>query len=87
LDAWAASPARFREDTNAEEDLARGGYRDRVVLVMPVPAPATRRFSAPPERVPCRSGASRGSVPGRTAPAPGGTGPDPGRSRPVLSPA
>ncbi|WP_461110363.1 sacsin N-terminal ATP-binding-like domain-containing protein [Streptomyces calidiresistens] len=32
LDAWAASPARFREDANAEEDLARGGYRDRVVI-------------------------------------------------------
>ncbi len=29
LDAWAASPARFREDANAEEDLLRGGYRDR----------------------------------------------------------
>ncbi|HEY5395510.1 MAG TPA: hypothetical protein VIL16_08930, partial [Trebonia sp.] len=32
LDAWAASPARFREDANAEEDYALGGYRDRVVL-------------------------------------------------------
>src|SRR3954449_10984846 len=32
LDAWAASPARFREDANAEEDLARGGYRDWVVV-------------------------------------------------------
>jgi hypothetical protein len=32
LDAWAASPARFREDANAEEDLARGSYRDRVVV-------------------------------------------------------
>src|SRR5260370_35565074 len=31
LDAWAASPARFREDANAEEDYALGGYRDRVV--------------------------------------------------------
>ena len=29
LDAWSASPARFREDANAEEDLTRGGYRDR----------------------------------------------------------
>ncbi|MEJ2861309.1 sacsin N-terminal ATP-binding-like domain-containing protein [Actinomycetospora flava] len=29
LDTWAASPARFREDANAEEDLLRGGYRDR----------------------------------------------------------
>ena len=32
LDAWAASPARFREDANAEEDYALGGYRDRVVV-------------------------------------------------------
>ncbi|MGW7367570.1 sacsin N-terminal ATP-binding-like domain-containing protein [Streptomyces sp. NPDC054841] len=32
LDAWGASPARFREDANAEEDLALGGYRDRVVV-------------------------------------------------------
>lgn len=32
LDAWASSPARFREDANAEDDLVRGGYRDRVVV-------------------------------------------------------
>ncbi|WP_369268410.1 hypothetical protein, partial [Streptomyces harbinensis] len=32
LSAWSTSPARFREDANAEEDLARGGYRDRVVV-------------------------------------------------------
>ncbi|MFF9150267.1 sacsin N-terminal ATP-binding-like domain-containing protein [Streptomyces sp. NPDC014861] len=32
LDSWAASPARFREDANAEEDLALGGYRDRLVV-------------------------------------------------------
>lgn len=32
LDAWTASPARFREDANAEEDLVLGGYRDRVVI-------------------------------------------------------
>ena len=32
LAAWAASPARFREDANAEEDLVRGGYRDRVLV-------------------------------------------------------
>ncbi|CAM5586844.1 Molecular chaperone Hsp90 OS=Streptomyces antimycoticus OX=68175 GN=SANT12839_044360 PE=4 SV=1 [Streptomyces antimycoticus] len=34
LDAWAASPARFREDANAEEDLALGGHRDRLVVEM-----------------------------------------------------
>lgn len=32
LSAWHASPARFREDANAEEELARGGYRDRLVV-------------------------------------------------------
>ncbi|WP_182886539.1 sacsin N-terminal ATP-binding-like domain-containing protein [Microbispora sp. H10885] len=32
LAAWAASPARFREDANAEEDFALGGYRDRLVV-------------------------------------------------------
>ena len=32
LDAWTASPSRFREDANAEEDYALGGYRDRVVV-------------------------------------------------------
>ncbi|MDQ1539581.1 MAG: hypothetical protein QOH29_307, partial [Actinomycetota bacterium] len=32
LAAWTASPARFREDANAEEDLVRGGYRDRVLI-------------------------------------------------------
>ncbi|WP_156724978.1 sacsin N-terminal ATP-binding-like domain-containing protein [Streptomyces apocyni] len=32
LDAWSTAPARFREDANAEEDLALGGYRDRLVV-------------------------------------------------------
>ncbi|QPP08208.1 molecular chaperone Hsp90 [Streptomyces bathyalis] len=32
LDAWTASPARFREDANAEQQLALGGYRDRLVI-------------------------------------------------------
>ena len=32
LHAWTASPSRFREDANAEEDYALGGYRDRVVV-------------------------------------------------------
>ena len=32
LAAWAAAPARFREDANAEEDYALGGYRDRVIV-------------------------------------------------------
>ncbi|MFI6639524.1 molecular chaperone Hsp90 [Streptomyces sp. NPDC050504] len=32
LDSWGASPARFREDANSEEDLVLGGYRDRLVV-------------------------------------------------------
>jgi hypothetical protein len=32
LAAWAASPARFREDANAEEDAVLGAYRDRLVV-------------------------------------------------------
>ncbi|MFI6447954.1 sacsin N-terminal ATP-binding-like domain-containing protein [Kitasatospora sp. NPDC050543] len=32
LEAWTAAPARFREDANAEEELALGGYRDRLVV-------------------------------------------------------
>lgn len=32
LATWAHQPARFREDANAEEDHARGYYRDRVVV-------------------------------------------------------
>jgi hypothetical protein len=32
LEAWGAAAARFREDANAEEDLVRGGYRDRVLV-------------------------------------------------------
>ncbi|WP_068706633.1 hypothetical protein, partial [Oerskovia enterophila] len=31
-EAWLASPTRFREDANTEEDHARGYYRDRVVV-------------------------------------------------------
>ncbi|MER5645900.1 hypothetical protein [Streptosporangium sp. NPDC002524] len=32
LAAWTASPSRFREDANAEEDFALGGYRDRLIV-------------------------------------------------------
>ena len=32
LDGWSASPVRFREDANAEEDYALGSYRDRLVV-------------------------------------------------------
>ncbi|MEU3470760.1 molecular chaperone Hsp90 [Streptomyces sp. NPDC006687] len=50
LDAWAAGPARFREDANAEEDLALGGYRDRLVVELAQNA---------------SDAAARGRVPGR----------------------
>ena len=32
LDAWRASPSRFREDANAEEELALGPYRNRLLI-------------------------------------------------------
>lgn len=32
LAAWSASPARFREDANAEQDLIHGAYRDRLLV-------------------------------------------------------
>src|SRR3954462_9640460 len=32
LAGWAASAARFREDANAEDDYALGGYHDRLVV-------------------------------------------------------
>jgi hypothetical protein len=32
LAAWSASPARFREDANAEQDLTHGSYRDRLLV-------------------------------------------------------
>ncbi|WP_312873199.1 sacsin N-terminal ATP-binding-like domain-containing protein [Kibdelosporangium persicum] len=32
LAAWSASPTRFREDANAEEDLRLGAYRDRLLV-------------------------------------------------------
>ncbi len=48
LDAWGASPARFREDANAEEDLALGGYRDRLVVELAQnAADAARRAGVP----------------------------------------
>ncbi|NEA67083.1 molecular chaperone Hsp90 [Streptomyces sp. SID12488] len=48
LDAWATSPARFREDANAEEDLVLGGYRDRLVVELAQnAADAARRAGVP----------------------------------------
>ncbi len=48
LDGWADAPARFREDANAEEDHALGGYRDRVIVELAQnAADAARRAGAP----------------------------------------
>jgi len=48
LEAWTASPARFREDANAEEDLALGGYRDRLLVELAQnAADAARRAGVP----------------------------------------
>ncbi|MEV4613787.1 molecular chaperone Hsp90 [Kitasatospora sp. NPDC049258] len=51
LDAWTAAPARFREDANAEEELALGGYRDRLVVELAQnAADAAARAGAGPGR-------------------------------------
>ncbi|PNV34046.1 molecular chaperone Hsp90 [Streptomyces sp. DH-12] len=47
LDAWATSPARFREDANAEEDLVLGGYRDRLVVELAQNAADAARAGVP----------------------------------------
>ncbi|WP_329457264.1 sacsin N-terminal ATP-binding-like domain-containing protein [Streptomyces sp. NBC_01497] len=69
LDAWAASPARFREDANAEEDLALGGYRDRLVVELAQNA---------------ADAASRAGVPGRLRLTLRGRGGDGAGDGPVL---
>ncbi len=47
-DAWGASPTRFREDANTEEDYARGYYRGRVVVeIAQNAADAAARAGAP----------------------------------------
>ena len=48
LGAWRATPARVREDANAEEDLAAGAYRDRLVWELAAnAADAAARARAP----------------------------------------
>ncbi|MFA1548781.1 sacsin N-terminal ATP-binding-like domain-containing protein [Actinomadura chokoriensis] len=51
LRAWAESPARFREDANAEEDYALGGYRDRVVIELAQNAADAALSAAVPGRL------------------------------------
>ncbi len=47
LDAWAAAPARFREDANAEEDVALGSAASLVVELAQNAADAARRAGVP----------------------------------------
>ncbi|HMA48036.1 MAG TPA: molecular chaperone Hsp90, partial [Frankiaceae bacterium] len=51
LDAWAASPARFREDANAEEDAALGAYHDRLVVELVQNAVDAAAVAGVPARV------------------------------------
>ncbi|WP_058045793.1 sacsin N-terminal ATP-binding-like domain-containing protein [Streptomyces roseifaciens] len=63
LDAWAASPARFREDANAEEDLALGGYRDRLVVELAQNAADAAARAGVPGRLRLTLHAAAGSRP------------------------
>nr|WP_206441726.1 molecular chaperone Hsp90 [Streptomyces boncukensis] len=51
MDGWAASAARFREDANAEQDLALGGYRDRLVVELAQNASDAAARAAVPGRL------------------------------------
>lgn len=50
LATWAASPARFREDANAEESLSRG-YGDRVLVELAANAVDAARADGVPARI------------------------------------
>jgi hypothetical protein len=73
LDAWAASPSRFREDANAEEDYALGGYRDRVIVELAQnAADAAARAGVPGRlRLTLRDGTLRAANTGAPLDAPG----------------
>lgn len=51
LDAWSASPVRFREDANAEEDLVVGSYRDRLAVELAQNAADAAASAGVPGRV------------------------------------
>jgi hypothetical protein len=51
LDSWRAAPSRFREDANAEEDLVRGGYRDRVLVELAANAADAAAAAGVPGRI------------------------------------
>ncbi len=51
LDAWAASAARFREDANAEDLLAAGGYAGRALVELAANGVDAARDAAVPARL------------------------------------
>ena len=51
LAAWSSSPARFREDANAEEALAGGGYAGRVLVELAANAADAAREAGVPARI------------------------------------
>jgi hypothetical protein len=51
LDAWSASPDRFREDANAEEALAVGGYAGRVLVELAANAADAAMEAGVPARI------------------------------------
>lgn len=51
MDAWAASPARFREDANAEEALFVGGYVGRVLVELAANAADAAREAGVPAQL------------------------------------
>ncbi|MDF2846339.1 MAG: ATP-binding protein, partial [Oerskovia sp.] len=53
-EAWLASPTRFREDANTEEDHARGYYRDRVVVELAQNAADAAAHAGSPGRLALR---------------------------------
>ena len=51
LDAWRRSPTRYREDSNVEDDYARGAYRDRLLVELAQNAVDAARASGRPARL------------------------------------
>ena len=51
LDAWRASPTRYREDANVEEDYALGAYRDRLIVELAQNAADAARTAGVPGRM------------------------------------
>jgi hypothetical protein len=51
LEAWRASPTRYREDANVEEDYALGAYRDRLIVELAQNAADAARAAGVPGRM------------------------------------